>query len=410
MPATSGGPVRTLSQLRMVAALPEVERITLLSVSERAVGDAQCTGLAAAIPKLDVRRPVLHPIHLWRYPRRVPRVLALRLLGVPYLAAKWDSRALRRTVRHELGQSSYDVVYVDHLGMTRYLSDIRAERRRPRVVLEQHNVESDFYEQLAETCSGLRKQLVRAEGRAAARYEKSMLQAVDAVIAISEADADRFAQTMGVRPLVVPVAMDVERRIRPHPGAPHFCYVGSLRWRPNVAGLDWFCQRVWPRIRARIPEATMEIAGVDLAVDAHGRPAVPDAWKVAGVETLGFLADLEPLYRKSLAMIAPVHGGSGVRIKILEGFRAGLPVVTTLDGASGLSLTDGVEALIADDPDAFAERVERIVRDEALRIRLRDAAYTFLEERHSPNIAQRALRDALVITPPARRNDGAGSR
>lgn len=410
MPATSGGPVRTLSQLRMVAALPEVERITLLSVSERSVGEAQCDALAAAIPKLDVRRPVLHPIHLWMYPSRVPRVLALRLLGVPYLAAKWDSPALRRAIRQELRQSSCDVVYVDHLGMTRYLSDIRAESRRSRVVLEQHNVESDFYEQFAETCSGLRRQLVRVEWRAAARYEESMLRAVDAVVAISESDADRFERTMGVRPLVVPVAMEVERRIRPHPGAPHFCYVGSLRWRPNVAGLDWFCQRVWPRIRARIPEATMEIAGVDLAADARGRLVVPDAWKVAGVETVGFLADLEPLYRRSLAMLAPVLGGSGVRIKVLEGFRAGLPVVTTSDGASGLSLTDGVEALIADDPDAFAERVERLVRDETLRIRLRDEAYTFLEERHSPSIAHRALRAALGIDASTPRSDAAEFR
>jgi glycosyltransferase involved in cell wall biosynthesis len=294
--------------------------------------------------------------------------------------------------------------------MTRYLSDIRAARHRPRVVLDQHNVESEFYEQLAETCSGLSRQLVRAEWRAAARYETSMLQAVDAVVGISEADADRFERTAGVRPQVVPVVMEVERRTRPHPGPPHFCYVGSLRWRPNVAGLDWFCQKVWPRIRARLPTATMEIAGVDLAADASGRLMVPDAWRVPGVETVGFLADLEPLYGRSLAMLAPVLGGSGVRIKVLEGFRAGLPIVTTSDGASGLSLTDDKEALIADDPDAFAERVDRLVRDAPLRTRLRDAGYTFLEERHSPAIAQRALRAALGISTSTPRSDGAGFR
>jgi glycosyltransferase involved in cell wall biosynthesis len=386
----------------MMAALPEVQRIVLLSVSERAVSEAQCGALAAAVPKLDVRRPVFHPIHLWRYPRRVPRVLALRLLGVPYLAAKWDSSALRSAVRDELRQCAFDVVYVDHLGMTRYLSDIRAAHHRPRVVLDQHNVESELFEQLAETCSGLSRPLVRVESRAAARYEKAMLQAVDAVVGISEADADCFARMAGVRTHVVPVVMDVERRTRPHPGSPHFCYVGSLRWRPNVAGLDWFCQQVWPRIRARLPEATMEIAGVDLAVDAKGRPLVPDAWLAPGVETAGFLADLEPLYGRSLAMLVPVVGGSGVRIKILEGFRAGLPIVTTSDGAAGLSLTDDTEALIADEPDAFADRVERLVRDEDLRTRLRDGGYTVLEERHSPAIAQRKLRAALGIgsSPP----------
>jgi glycosyltransferase involved in cell wall biosynthesis len=396
-PATSGGPVRTLAQLRTMAALPEVERITLLSVSERAVSDAQCGALAAAVPKLDVRRPIFHPIHLWRQPRCVPRVLALRLRGVPYLAAKWDSPALRRAVRHQLRQCAFDVVYVDHLGMTRYLSDVRAERRRPRVVLDQHNVESDLYGQLAETCGGLRRQLLRVEWRAAAGYERDMLQAVDAVVGISDADADRFTRIAGVRTHVVPVAIDIERRSRPQPGAPHFCYVGSLRWRPNVDGLDWFCQHVWPRIRVRLPDATMEIAGVDLASDAQGRPVVPAAWNVPGIETVGFLADLEPLYGRSLALLAPVRGGSGVRMKVLEGFRAGLPIVTTSDGAAGLFLTDGSDALIADDPGAFAERVERLVRAPDLRTRLRDAGYRFLETRHSLAVAQRALRPALGI-------------
>src|SRR5204863_322514 len=130
-----------------------------------------------------------------------------------------------------------------------------------------------------------------------------------------------------------------------------FCYVGNLRWRPNAEGLDWFCKDVWPRIRARMPDATCEIAGVGLE-----KGHVPDAWKVQGVETVGFLEDLEPLYARSTAMIAPIVGGSGVRIKLLEGFRAGMPIVTTPDGAFGLPLADGSEIMIARDPDAFAER------------------------------------------------------
>jgi len=396
-PATSGGPVRTLSQLRAVASLPEIERITLLSVTERTVTGAECGALGEAVPKLRVFPPIFHPIHLWRYPRYVPRVLALRVFGVPYLVAKWDSQALREVLRHELRDSSVDVVYVDHLGMARYLPDIGAARPLSRVVLDQHNVESDFFKRLAESRNGLSKLVARAEWRAATRFEKRVLETVDAVVAISREDAHHFHRLARVRAHVVPVVMEFKRQLRPHSSRPHFCYVGSLRWHPNVAGLDWFCQKVWPRIRARLPDATMEIAGVDLEPDTSGRLPVPDAWKVPGVETVGFLKDLEPLYDRSLAMLAPVLGGSGVRIKVLEGLRAGLPVVTTLDGAFGLPLTDGKEALIASDPNAFAERVERLVHDEDLRIRLRDEGYAYLEKHHSLTVAQRALRAALGI-------------
>ena len=393
-PATSGGPVRTLAQLRILGSLPEVERITLLSVTERTVTDAECVALAAAVPKLAVVPPVFHPIHLWQHPRHVPRVLRLRLSGIPYLAAKWDSRTLRRTLRRELQTSAADVVYIDHLGMARYLADIRAERPARASCSTSTTWRATSSSSSPRTRAGRRSSSRRpssAGGALRARVLGRSTPWSRSPPRTRHTSADR-----GVPAHVVPIVMAFERRARP-PGPPHFCYVGNLRWHPNVAGLDWFCQLVWPQIRARVPDATLEIAGVGLRRDASGRLAVPAAWKAAGIETVGFLEDLEPLYARSLAMLAPVRAGAGVRVKMLEGFRAGLPVVTTPDGASGLPLTDGKEVLVAGDPDAFAERVERLVGDGALRARLRDRGYAYLETSHSDAAARRPLRGALGL-------------
>lgn len=396
-PATSGGPVRTLSQLRLIASLPEVESVTILSVTETGVPPADLRAFEAAVDKLRVVPPVFHPVHLFDFKRYVPRVVALRARGVPYLAGKWDSAALRRRLRRELVAGPVDVAYVDHLGMARYLPDVKAERPFCRTVLDQHNVESDFFGQFASEQRGVKRLVATAEHRLARRFEQRALRDVDAVVAISGEDAKHFDALAGVRAHVVPVVMPFERRARPHPGRPHFCYVGSLRWKPNVLGLDWFCQEVWPLVRRRVPSATFEIAGVGLKPDAGGRLPVPDAWRVPGVETVGFLEDLEPLYARSLGMLAPIFGGSGVRLKLLEGFRAGMPVVTTPDGALGLPLEDGREALIASDPAAFAERVERLVADEALRDGVREAGYGYLEQHHSLAAAQGVMRAALGI-------------
>lgn len=407
-PATSGGPVRTLSQLGIIASLPEVEAVTLLSVTERPVPHSEIAALEGAVEKLRVVPPVFHPIHLFDFKRYVPRVVMLRLLGVPYLAGKWDSRELRATLRRELDSQAVDVVYIDHLGMARYLPDVYGDQqgRRIRTVLDQHNVESDLFKQFRdelESAGGRRiarapKALAaRREYSLARRFEERALRSVDGVVAISNEDARRFEGLAGVHAHVVPVVLPFERRARPRPRTPHLCYVGSLRWKPNVIGLDWFCQQVWPLVRARVPDATFEIAGVGLKTDASGRVVPPDAWKVPGVETVGFLEDLEPLYARSLAMLAPVTGGSGVRLKLLEGFRAGLPVVTTPDGAFGLPLEDGREALISDSPEGFAERVERLVTDDPLRERVRDHAYAFLEAHHSLAVAQGKMRTALRI-------------
>ena len=389
--------MRTLSQLRIIASLPEVESITLLSVTEQAVSPGDVRALESAVEKLRVVPPVFHPIHLFDFKRYVPRVVALRLLGVPYLVGKWDSKELRRTLRRELVASPVDVVYIDHLGMARYLPDIKAERPFCRTVLDQHNVESDFFKQFAEEKTGPKKIVAKAEWALARKFEERTLREVDAVVAISSEDAKHFKALGGVDAHVVPVVMTFERKARPHPGKPHFCYVGSLRWKPNVLGLDWFCQKVWPLVRKRVPDATFEIAGVGLKPDASGKLPVPEAWRGPGIETVGFLEDLEPLYARSLGMLAPITGGSGVRLKLLEGFRAGMPVVTTPDGAFGLPLEDGREALISSDPEGFAERVERLVKDDALRERVREGGYTYLEEHHSLAVAQRVMRAALGI-------------
>jgi glycosyltransferase involved in cell wall biosynthesis len=396
-PATSGGPVRTLSQLRILTSLPEVASVTLLSVTETSVPAADVRALEQAVPKLRVVPPVFHPIHLFDFKRYVPRVVALRALGVPYLAGKWDSTHLRRTLRRELVEAPVDVVYIDHLGMARYLPDIEAERPFCRTILDQHNVESDFFKQFAEEKTGPKKIVAKAEFRLARRFEEGVLRRVGGVVAISNEDARIFESIAGVPAHVVPVVLPFERKPRPHPGRPHFCYVGSLRWKPNVLGLDWFCQKVWPLVRKRVPDATFEIAGVGLTPDASGRLPVPDAWKAPGIETVGFLEDLEPLYERSLGMIAPITGGSGVRMKLLEGFRAGMPVVTTPDGAFGLPLADGKEAFISADPEGFADRVARLATDGEARDRVREGGYAYLEAHHSLAVAQGVMRAALGI-------------
>ncbi len=404
-PATSGGSVRTVSQLRILASLPEVESVTVLSVSEHPVRETDLRAFAACAPrgpteatKLRVVPPVFHPVHLFDFKRYVPRVAALRVFrGVPYLAGKWDSHALRTLLRRELATARVDVVYMDHVGMARYLPEVRAERPTCRVVLDEHNVESAFFRQFAERQRGPKRLIAESEYRASLAFETASLRAVDAVVAISNEDAKQFKSLAGIHAHVVPMVFECERRPRARPPLPNFCYVGNLRWHPNVAGLDWFCREVWPTIRSRVPNATFEIAGVGLKVDAVGLLDVPAAWKVPGISTLGFVDDLEPLYARSLGMLAPVFGGSGVRVKMLEGFRAGMPVVTTPDGAFGLPLSDGKEALIAEDALGFAERVERLAKNDDVGTSVREGGYAYLEEHHSLRRAQEVMRPVLGI-------------
>jgi glycosyltransferase involved in cell wall biosynthesis len=136
-------------------------------------------------------------------------------------------------------------------------------------------------------------------------------------------------------------------------------FVGSFRHDPNRAALDWFVHQVLPLIAAREPRAHLAIVGSDPP------PAHTYADYAANLEMLGAVADIrEPLERFAI-FVCPVLSGSGVRVKLLEAFAAGIPVVSTAVGAEGLAAEDGRLCALADSPEAFAARVIELFADPA---------------------------------------------
>ena len=149
-----------------------------------------------------------------------------------------------------------------------------------------------------------------------------------------------------------------------------------------MRGLDWFCGQVWPHVRDLLPTATLEIAGSGLEDGSRAAPLVPSAWRAPGITVLGLVPELGPLYERSALMVAPVLGGSGVRMKLLEAFRNGVPVVTTPDGARGLAIEPGREVFVESDPRAFAVRFAKVAMSTELQANLRGAGYAYLEQNH----------------------------
>ena len=400
-PPDRGLRVRSFSQLRVLSSMPAVESVTFLSMAEKAVAADRLRALEGAASdsgKVRVEPVVVQPGSMRRSPRQLPRLLRLRAQGVPYLVAKHDTTAMRELIERELRARRYDVVYIGHLAMCAYLPTIRRLAPNASVVLEQHNVEWEIFDRLAPTLRGPMQYVGRIEAQSLRAYEKRALTAVDSVIAISTADAQAFERLAGVRAVVVPTFIE-----RPATGvrtesteAKSLAYTGLLAWQPNALGLDWFCKDVWPLVRATLPDATLTIAGPGLRKTPEGTLAVPSLWQAPGITTVGYVDDLEDVYRKSVAVIAPIIGGSGVRMKLLEAMRAGMPTVTTTDGAAGLDVQDGREMLIADDASQFASRVVQLLNDRGLRSTMRDAGYAFLEKHHSLAAARVRVEQAFA--------------
>lgn len=166
-------------------------------------------------------------------------------------------------------------------------------------------------------------------------------------------------------------------------------FVGSLGYRPNEDGLEYFVTDVLPLIRSVVPECRLVVVGDGLTQAAAAR-------RDPGTEIRGRVADISAVFREATAMVVPIRWGGGTRVKIVESFAHGVPVVATPVGAAGLSARSGVEFLAADDPVSFARACVDLLTDAPLRERLVAAAYQSFRRHHDSSRVRAELAGRLA--------------
>ena len=164
------------------------------------------------------------------------------------------------------------------------------------------------------------------------------------------------------------------------PGFPQrsgFLFVGRLleKETPNWQGLAWFVRDCWPLIRAKLPDATLSVAG-HLHPD-HAELIGP------GINLLGPVEDLTPLYDSCRVFVSPVLYAAGVPIKIIEATAAGLPTAASRLMARQLAWTPGREIVGEDTADALAEASVALHEDAFKWEAMRSASQARLAAEHS---------------------------
>ena len=157
-----------------------------------------------------------------------------------------------------------------------------------------------------------------------------------------------------------------------------FFFVGTFHYPANVDAVAFFCEQVLPILRRRVA-MPFRVLIVGRGGDKLGRLKA-----VEGVEIIGDPLDIAPFYARADVAIVPLRAGGGTRIKILEAFSYGVPVISTTIGAEGLKVTPGSDILIADDPEAFADECCRMIADESLRQRIAAAGRNLWESEYTP--------------------------
>lgn len=308
--------------------------------------------------------------------------------GVPLLVARFVSREFRAAVAEAMERWKPDVVQLESPFLLPYLPNVRAAQV---VALRSLNVEFRIWEGLARNePNPLRRLALQRVAASLRKYEVRNLNAVDAIVPISDGDADDFRQLGARKPLhVAPCGVNVGRASARRAGlkpALRVGFIGSLDFRPNQEAAQWILDELWPRIAAEMPEARLAIAGSN--APEWLRPRV-----------LGHVPDAQEFMSSMAVMIAPLFAGGGMRIKVLEAMALGKPVVATPLGAGGI---DAQNLVIANDAASFAAAVVRLLRDPEAARRLGEAAREEVARKYdSDAIAQRLVSFYEALLPRA---------
>ncbi|HVS01946.1 MAG TPA: glycosyltransferase [Thermoanaerobaculia bacterium] len=325
------------------------------------------------------------------HPRPLPWAAARALRGEPVSVARHRLAAVARRVRKLALDTPFHLV---HAEQAQALPQAAAAGPGLPLLLRAQNVESDLWR--AAGGAGVAAALARREGARLARWEGRAVAEAAAVVALTEGDARRLGELAGGRGRIRVVAAPFPAERPPGPplaGDPPVVLLGSSGWLPNRQGAAWFLAAAWEGVRRRLPGARLHLFGGDF--DGGGRVAV---------QLHAAPADSGTAFAAGALLVVPLFTASGVRVKVLEAWARGMPVVATPAAAAGLEAEPGRELLVAPTAEAFAEALAHLHAEPGLAAHMAAAGRELLRRRHDPAAAAAQLVEVyrqVTATPTA---------
>lgn len=426
-PARQGTALRNGALLRHLGARHTVDLLTFLAPGETLDADnplySWCRRVAALPQPERSTRVRLRDTFTTLLP---DMALRLHAPAMHALLAQWLAEAA--------AHGGYDIVQAEGIEMARYAmqaaSAMQGAAQEPgRVVFDNHNCE--YLLQKRNALTDLRQSLRHPQRLPAAayslvqwaklrRYEAQACRSADAVLAVSDADADALralgaAGRQPIAPVVITNGIDLDTyHLAPEPqnarqearspqggnnaSAPPatLVFTGKMDYRPNVDAVLWFAREVLPAVLAAMPQVRLQIVGRNphARLDAlRSHPAI---------EITGAVDDVRPWLWQAGVCLIPLRVGGGTRFKALEALACGAPVVSTQLGVEGLGARHGHELLLADSPAAMVDAICTLLapQNSALRAFLRRNGRTFVEQNYGwqPIVARLETLYAQLLT------------
>lgn len=290
---------------------------------------------------------------------------------------------LTRVLKYE----EYDVVLLESLFMTPYIATIR-RYSQAKIALRSHNLEYIIWERVAKgSRNPAKRSYLKLLARQLKKYELQIFKEVDGIVAISSADEKKYLQ-LGYPGQIttVPFGIDTEKLTYAQNGSEGFSlfHLGSMDWTPNLEGVNWFLDNVWPLLHKQLPDVTLYLAGRHM----------PDEIVQRNLPNLKIVGEVDDAYRFMQShgiMVVPLLSAGGIRVKIIEGMALGKVVVSTTIGAEGIDYQKGKHLCVANTPQEFVREIDDLYQQPEKLKRIASAARQLVLEKFDNRILTEKL-------------------
>jgi len=307
-----------------------------------------------------------------------------RLLNpLPSTVAHWQDAGALESLKDFVKGQNYSIVQCIDLVLWPYMEALFPGH--PCIVMDRSRVDWLFQtEELATLQLGWKERLLRKENLwKIARLEKTAYAGLRAMIVCGPDDLNFLNSCLSDTKKVFVLANGYNESYFDHVAfpqklskSPTVLFCGALDYSPNVDGIDWFADKIWPRIHASMPEVVWRIIGK--SPDERSK-----RWgELEGVELVGEVEDVRPYYQSAWLQVVPLRIGGGTRLKIVESLGMDTPVVSTTLGAQGLNLKNKEDILLADSPEVFAQSVLTLLQDDVMRNSMQSKGYQAVQENY----------------------------
>lgn len=301
---------------------------------------------------------------------------------LPFHVSRFFQTDVANQLKELLANNTFDIIQLEGIFMMPYYRIIR-EHSKAKVVLRAHNVEHQIWKRAIPSAQPVLKAFLKNQTAKLKRYENWCATQVDAIIPISENDAEYFAD-FNQSSITIPCGIDDAKHIELIDNSKFF-HLGAMDWLPNQQGIKWLLTEVWPLVYAQNNTLTLHLAGRAMSKELLQH-------KQEGVTVYGEIDDAFEFRKNHGIMLVPLLAASGIRIKIIEGLAQGLPIISTQIGAEGIPGINGKDIVLVSTAQSFADAILDLANNpEKCELIGKNAAILANENFNNKNLANKLL-------------------